>query len=446
MLPVRLSNLQSVLERVSVTPAMLARQLTGLPMERVATVALVVGVLVPSPSAPVAYAQAGPDLKIAMAADKPAEALFEFGPSCGTCNPPPPTGCGNCNPPPPTEPGQIAAVTLPTSSGTNVVVHPSSTDPASLQSVTVKFAHVSAPGLTTIGRFSTISAAPPPTGGFVASNLYFDVATTAAFSGPIDLELPYDPASPGPPNSLEPILPAIRVVHYENGAWVDRTTAIDPVRQVVTGRIPSLSPFAVLTTKAQLTVTRGGSGTGTVTSSIAGITCGADCTEMYSVGSQITLSVVPAPGSTFDGWSGACTGRGTCQVTIDAVKAITATFQRVNVGVGVGQPPGAVLPNGDRVLTATLTARAGCGSINRIQFGTPNVAFGNARVAISAPSGGPNTRTTGFTYTPPAGTTSVSLTIERVVPSGGGTVSPILFYDGCGEWRTMVGGGPRAFQ
>jgi YD repeat-containing protein len=39
----------------------------------------------------------------------------------------------------------------------------------------------------------------------------------------------------------------------------------------------------------------------------------------------------------------------------------------------------------------------------------------------------------------------VSLTIERVVQSGAATVRPILFHDGCGEWRTFVGGGAGAF-
>ena len=59
---------------------------------------------------------------------------------------------------------------------------------------------------------------------------------------------------------------------------------------------------------------------------------------------------------------------------------------------------------------------------------------------------GPGDQAAGFTYTPPPGTTSVSLTIQHVVvESGGATVNPIRLYDGCGEWRTFVGGGPNAF-
>jgi hypothetical protein len=53
-----------------------------------------------------------------------------------------------------------------------------------------------------------------------------------------------------------------------------------------------------------LTVSRSGSGSGSVTSSPPGITCGADCTEGYSYGTQVTLTAIPAAGSIFVGWSG----------------------------------------------------------------------------------------------------------------------------------------------
>ncbi|CAN5867248.1 hypothetical protein BH18ACT6_BH18ACT6_10000 [soil metagenome] len=51
-----------------------------------------------------------------------------------------------------------------------------------------------------------------------------------------------------------------------------------------------------------------GTDTGTVTSSPTGINCGTDCTEAYSNGTVVTLTATPAAGSTFAGWSGACTG------------------------------------------------------------------------------------------------------------------------------------------
>jgi uncharacterized repeat protein (TIGR02543 family) len=76
-----------------------------------------------------------------------------------------------------------------------------------------------------------------------------------------------------------------------------------------------------------LTVTRQGTGQGSVRSTPAGIKCGADCTETYAPGTVVTLTAQVRPGSQFVGWSGACTGSNpTCQVTMNAPKTVTATF------------------------------------------------------------------------------------------------------------------------
>ncbi|MBK9950681.1 MAG: hypothetical protein IPP10_03890 [Candidatus Competibacteraceae bacterium] len=74
-----------------------------------------------------------------------------------------------------------------------------------------------------------------------------------------------------------------------------------------------------------LTVSK--SGSGTVSSSPAGINCGSDCSENYAGGTNVTLNAVPAAGSTFAGWSGACTGTAACAVTMNAAKNVTATFK-----------------------------------------------------------------------------------------------------------------------
>jgi uncharacterized protein (DUF2141 family) len=85
---------------------------------------------------------------------------------------------------------------------------------------------------------------------------------------------------------------------------------------------------ATFTLLFQLTVTKSGSGSGSVTSSPLGIDCGADCTEVYTSGTLITLTAAPSTGTTFSGWSSNCssTGSFTCQVTMDATKEVIATF------------------------------------------------------------------------------------------------------------------------
>jgi hypothetical protein len=77
----------------------------------------------------------------------------------------------------------------------------------------------------------------------------------------------------------------------------------------------------------QLTVTTGGTGMGQVTSSPAGIDCGMNCTGIFASGTVVTLTATAAMGSVFTAWSGACTGAGTCVVTLDAAKSVKATFE-----------------------------------------------------------------------------------------------------------------------
>ena len=74
-----------------------------------------------------------------------------------------------------------------------------------------------------------------------------------------------------------------------------------------------------------LTVTKAGTGGGTVTSTPAGITCGADCTEAYPYYTVVTLTATPAAGSVFTGWSGPadCSDGA---VRMNAAKTCTATF------------------------------------------------------------------------------------------------------------------------
>jgi lysophospholipase L1-like esterase len=80
------------------------------------------------------------------------------------------------------------------------------------------------------------------------------------------------------------------------------------------------------TTGFPLTVTRAGSGTGTVTSNPSGISCGGTCSATFASGVSVTLVAQPASNSTFAGWSGACTGTGSCTVPMTQARNVTATF------------------------------------------------------------------------------------------------------------------------
>ena len=88
----------------------------------------------------------------------------------------------------------------------------------------------------------------------------------------------------------------------------------------------AVTPIAPAAPRFTLAVSKSGTGAGSVTSSAGGINCGATCAADFDAGTNVTLSATPASGSVFAGWSGACTGTGSCAVTVDAAKAVTAAF------------------------------------------------------------------------------------------------------------------------
>src|SRR5438552_3471830 len=88
------------------------------------------------------------------------------------------------------------------------------------------------------------------------------------------------------------------------------------------------------TQRFTLTVAEAGTGSGTVTSSPAGIDCGTSCSADYASGTLVTLTAAASAGSTFTGWSGGCSGTGDCMVSLTANAAVTASF----AGVGVSAP------------------------------------------------------------------------------------------------------------
>ena len=73
-----------------------------------------------------------------------------------------------------------------------------------------------------------------------------------------------------------------------------------------------------------LTVAKTGSGT--VHSTPAGIDCGSACSAFFTTGTTVALVADPAPGWSFGGWTGACSGTGTCTVTMNAARSVGADF------------------------------------------------------------------------------------------------------------------------
>jgi len=90
-----------------------------------------------------------------------------------------------------------------------------------------------------------------------------------------------------------------------------------------------------------LNVSKSGAGSGTVTSTPAGINCGADCVESYLRGTFVNLSSSAHTGSEFSGWAGGnCNDTGNCSFTINDETAIVATYIPIEYPVRIERTPG----------------------------------------------------------------------------------------------------------
>ncbi len=78
--------------------------------------------------------------------------------------------------------------------------------------------------------------------------------------------------------------------------------------------------------QTQYTLNVSVAGNGTVTSSPGTISCPSVCTMNYASGTSVMLTATPTGGATFNSWGGACTGNGSCLVTMNSIESVTAMF------------------------------------------------------------------------------------------------------------------------
>ncbi len=189
------------------------------------------------------------------------------------------------------------------------------------------------------------------------------------------------------------------------------------------------APGSTLSVNLVNTITSAGTGSGSVTSSPTGISCGSDCSEAYVSGTAVTLTATPATGSAFTGWSGGCSGTGNCVLTITSNISATATFAPKSFTLAVNKSgSGTIVSNlsGINCGIACSAAYPGGASVTL----TPTTDSGAAFLGWSGACSGTASCTVAMTAN-----TSVTASFSgRVVASIG------IFRPSTGEWFLDLNG------
>jgi|GEM_PF-370711 len=172
----------------------------------------------------------------------------------------------------------------------------------------------------------------------------------------------------------------------------------------------SVSAAFSLPTVSQLAVTV--SGSGTVTSSPAGINCPGKCSANFPQNSQVTLTATPGSGFGLGSWTGSCSGNTSpCVFTITAPSSVTATFTQLGtitislIGVGSGSVtsspsgincPGTCSASFANNTAVTLTATANAKSVFA---GWTGVCAGNNTCSITVTNSTSDSATAAFGLT-----------------------------------------------
>ncbi|HEV2302063.1 MAG TPA: hypothetical protein VGR91_10885 [Stellaceae bacterium] len=99
-------------------------------------------------------------------------------------------------------------------------------------------------------------------------------------------------------------------------------------------------------------------GSGTITSSPTAFDCGGTCEASFAAGTQVTLIPTAANGWSFAGWGGACSGTGSCSVTMNAAASVSASFTPVMFPLTVGVTGGGTITSSPPAFDCGSTCEA----------------------------------------------------------------------------------------
>lgn len=149
-----------------------------------------------------------------------------------------------------------------------------------------------------------------------------------------------------------------------------------------------------------LTAASGSQGGGTITSTPTGVSCtlsgvaaSGTCTKSYALGSSVTLTQLPAPGSVFLNWAGACSGSDACQLQLTQSRSVQALYR-------LAVPGSVTIMSGSGTGNGSISSSPGgiaCAINNTVKSGICRAIFPVGSTVTLIPVANSGSRFSGFT-------------------------------------------------
>lgn len=322
------------------------------------------------------------------------------------------------------------AVSVP--SGLNVTV--------SVGNITLTFDQVDTSGFVLFTTTTTPQGGPPPS-SYKFLNTYYELTTSAGYSGQITLSFTYDQ------NDVTGNENKLKLLHWDGSGWQDITTSLDTVNNVITGVTSTLSPFVIAEfLNSPPTVQAGGPYSVNEGGSVSVTATGTDLengtlTYAWDLDDNGTFET---PGQTATFLAANLDGPGTKTIAaqVTDIGGLTATSQATVTVVNVAPAVGTIVAPIDPIqLNSTITLNADFSDPGTQDTHTGTWEWGDgtsSNAAIQEANGSGNASGT-HTYTTP-GVYTIKLTItDKDGSSAESVFEYVVVYNQDGGYVT--GGG-----
>jgi hypothetical protein len=206
----------------------------------------------------------------------------------------------------------------------------------------------------------------------------------------------------------------VGITSYSDTAVSSGTTYCYRVAAVEGGLVSTFSNLACASPSGvasssmfNLAAAKTGTGTGLVSSSPAGIDCGATCSYTYLAGTVVTVATTPSSGSTFRGWSGGgCSGTAACTLTGNGSVTVTATFDTSSTPPTATTYTLSVITKGPGSISSN-SGGISCGSVC-------SAAYASGTIVTLTATPGNNARFAGW-FGGCSGTGTCTVTVDKAI-------------------------------